>query len=367
MVVAHVLSSLRIGGQERVALDLASGQVEAGHSVLVVSLAPASDSPLAAAFEARGVGVRTEPKRVGLDPTLSLRLARLFRRERPTVVHTHNRVPLIYAAAPARVAGARVVHTRHGPGRGSGGERWLRRAAGQFLNAYVAVTPELETLARELGDCHPGKLSVIENGIDLARFTPAPDARAAARAALGLPENAWVVGSVGRLAPEKDYPLFVRAAAPLLGPDARLLIVGGGSEAEAIRAEANRAGVGAFVTLPGPRDDVPSALAAMDAFALSSKLEGLPLSVLEAMAVKLPVVVPAIGGLPTLIRDGETGLLFPAGDATALGRHLGGLRADPARARTIAAAGQAYVHQRHSREAMVRRYLDLYTRVGARS
>lgn len=366
MVVAHVLSSLQIGGQERVALDLASGQVEAGHSVVVVSLASAADSPLAAAFEARGVAVRTAPKRAGLDPTLSVRLGQLFRRERPAVVHTHNRVPLIYAAAAARLGGARVVHTRHGPGRGSRGERWLRRAAGRFLNAYVAVTPELETLARELGDCSPGKLSVIENGIDLQRFAGGGD-RAAARAALGLPPDAWVVGSVGRLAPEKDYPLLVRASAPLLGADARLLIVGGGSEAEAIRAQATTSGVEAFVALPGSRDDVPQALATMDAFALSSRLEGLPLSVLEAMAAGVPVVAPAVGGLPSLIRDGETGLLFPAGDEEALGARLAALRADPARARAMGAAGQAYVHAHHSREAMVRRYLDLYTRIGARS
>ena len=171
---------------------------------------------------------------------------------------------------------------------------------------------------------------------------------------------------MGRLAPEKEYPLLVRAVAPLLGPGARLLIVGAGSEAAAIRAEAERAGVAEYVSLPGARDDIPAALAAMDAFALSSRLEGLPLSVLEAMAVGLPVVVPAVGGLPTLIRDGETGLLFASGDAGALGRHLAALRDAPGRARAIGDAGRAYVHQHHSREAMVRRYLDLYTRVGAR-
>ena len=184
-----MLSSLRIGGQERVALDLASGQVEAGHAVVVVSLGPSDDSPLAAAFEARGVTVRTESKRAGLDPTLSFRLGRLFGRERPAVVHTHNRVPLIYATAAARLAGARVVHTRHGPGRGSTGERWLRRAAGQLLGAYVSATPELETLARELRDCPHDKLTVIENGIDLQRFAMGGVDRTAARAAFGLPAD----------------------------------------------------------------------------------------------------------------------------------------------------------------------------------
>src|SRR4051812_30189133 len=235
MIVAHVLSSLRVGGGERVALDLAGGQAEASHQVMVVSLSPPPDGPLDQAFLGRGVAVHRVSKRPGVDLTLLPRLAALFRRQQVDVVHTHNRLPLIYAAAAGKLAGAVVVHTRHGPGRGTTRETWLRRAAGRFLDAYVAVSPELAELARGLGDCAPRKLSVIENGIDLVRFRADPDARRAVRAELGIPAEAWVVGSVGRLAPEKDYPLLVRAAAPLLGPDARLVLVGDGAEAAAIR------------------------------------------------------------------------------------------------------------------------------------
>src|SRR4051812_28420302 len=118
MIVAHVLSSLRIGGQERVALELAGGQAKAHHAVMVVSLAPPPDGPLADAFRASGVTVHRVAKRAGFDPTLPLRLAALFRREHVTVVHTHNRMPLIYGAAAGKLARAKVVHTRHGPGRG---------------------------------------------------------------------------------------------------------------------------------------------------------------------------------------------------------------------------------------------------------
>jgi glycosyltransferase involved in cell wall biosynthesis len=367
MVVAHVLSSLRIGGQERVALELAGGQAEAGHAVMVVSLAGPPDGPLADEFRGRGVTVHRVPKRAGVDPALPLRLAALFRRERAAVVHTHNRLPLIYAAAPGKLTGAVVVHTRHGPGRGSRRETWLRRGAGHFLNAYVAVSPELAELARLLRDCAPWKMSVIENGIDIDRFRPDPEARRAVRAALGIPERAWVVGSVGRLAPEKDYPLLVRAAAPLLGPEARLVIVGDGAEAEAIRAEVAARGAEAFVHLPGARSDVPRYLAAFDAFAFSSRMEGLPLGALEAMAAGLPVVATAVGGLPGLIREGATGFLVPPGDEGALRERLRAMRADPEGARAVAAAGQAHVEVRHSREAMVQSYLELYARSGARA
>jgi glycosyltransferase involved in cell wall biosynthesis len=365
MQVAHVLSSLRIGGGERVALELAGGQAEARHGVMVVSLAPPPDGPLHDAFRARGVAVHRVAKRGGVDPTLPLRLAALFRREGVTVVHTHNRLPLIYAAAAGRLAGAVVVHTRHGPGRGTRREGWLRRGAGRLLHAYVAVSPELRDLASELGDCAPHKLAVIENGIDLGRFRVGPEERRAAREALGIPQEAWVVGSVGRLAREKDYPLLVRAAAPLLGAEGRLVIVGVGEESAAIRAEVAARNVEPFVLLPGARDDVPRYMAALDVFALSSRMEGLPLVSLEAMAAGLPVVAPAVGGLPGLIDDGGTGYLFPAGDEAALRARFAALRADPAAGQAVGARGQARVRERHSREAMVRRYLALYSQVGA--
>jgi glycosyltransferase involved in cell wall biosynthesis len=367
MNIAHVLSSVRIGGQERVALDLASGQREAGHAVVVVSLAPPPDGPLAESFRARGVDVERVAKRPGVDPTLTLRLAALFRRRKIAVVHTHNRMPLIYGAAAGKLAGAVVVHTRHGPGRGTAAEQWLRRGAGLLLDAYVAVSPELAELAGELGDCAPSKLAVIENGIDLHRFRPDEDARRATRAMLGIPADAWLVGSVGRLAPEKDYPLLVRALAPELGPGSRLLIVGDGSEDGAIRAEVASRQVQSFVHLPGSTNDTAPFLAAMDAFALSSRMEGLPLVALEAMATGVPVVAPAVGGLPGLIRNGVTGFLFPAGNEGALRERLAALRTDPGLARSVGASGQTHVRERHAREVMVKRYLELYAQKGARA
>jgi glycosyltransferase involved in cell wall biosynthesis len=367
MNIAHVLSSVRIGGQERVALDLASGQRALGHEVVVVSLAPPPDGPLADAFRQRGVDVERVAKRPGVDPTLSLRLAWLFRRRGVGVVHTHNRMPLLYGAAAGKLARAVVVHTRHGPGRGTPREQWMRRGAGLLLDAYVAVSPELEKLARELRDASPAKLTVIENGIDLQRFRPDEAARRATRQTLGIPADAWVVGSVGRLAVEKDYPLLVRALAPVLGSGVRLVLVGDGAELETIRAEAVARKVDAFVHLPGATGDTAPFLAALDVFALSSRMEGLPLAALEAMSTALPVVSTAVGGLPALIDDGVTGYLVPSGDEGALRSRLEALRADPAASRATGARGQAHVQARHAREVMVRRYLELYGQRGARS
>ena len=368
MLVAHVLTSLEIGGGERVALDLAGGQVAAHHEVMVVSLAPAPDGPLEPAFRERGVAVhrvaKASPER--FDPTLAFRLAALFHRRRVDVVHLHNRLPLVYGSVAGRLARAVVVHTRHGPRPSTPRLRLLLRGAGKLLHAYVTVSPEIGEVARREG-CDPSKLSVIENGVDMARFDVGPGDREAARAALGIPAGAWVVGSVGRFAPEKDYPTLVRAMAPLLGPAARLVIVGDGDEMGAVRAEVDARGVGAFVMLPGARDDVPRYLAALDAFVLCSRMEGMPLGVLEAMAAGLPVVATAVGGLPRLIDDAQTGYLVAPGDEEALRGRLGALRDNPEAGRAVGARARAQARAHYSRETMVRRYLDLYAEVKARS
>ena len=221
-----------------------------------------------------GVSVHRVAKRGGFDPTLPLRLALILRRHGARVAHLHNALPLIYGASAGRLAGAVVIHTRHGPRQSSGRQQWLLRAAGHLVHAYVAVSAEVRDLAQRQRACPPSRLSIIDNGVDLQGFSAGAEARRAGREALGLPADAWVVGSVGRFAPEKDYPFLVRAAAPLLGTGARLLIVGDGAEMANVKAEVAAQGVGAFVSLPGARGDVPRCLAALDVFVLSSPARG---------------------------------------------------------------------------------------------
>ena len=344
-------------------MDLAAGQAALGHRLMVVSLAPGDGpGPLAPAFAARGVAVRHAAKRSGVDLSLGVRLAALFRRERVDVVHAHNRMALLYAAAPAKLAGATAIYTRHGPGEGSGTQRRFRRAAARFLDAYVAVSPEMLTISRQQGDCDEKKLLTIDNGVDLRRFRPDTDSRARLRKELGISPTAWVVGTVGRLAPEKAYDLLIAAAAPLLGDGSRLVIVGDGDEAGRLRAAAAEARVEPFVHITGHRDDVAHLLCAFDVFALSSKMEGLPLVILEAMATELPIVSTAVGGIPGAVADGETGLLSPPGDVEALRDLLRALAADRGRARRLGQNGRQVALARYSSERMVNDYLALYLR-----
>jgi glycosyltransferase involved in cell wall biosynthesis len=364
--IAHVLSSFGVGGQEQVALDLAAGQRAAGYRVTAVSLAPGPDGPLGADFAARGVGVHTVGKRAGFDPSLSLRLALFFRRHRIDVVHTHNPQPLIYGVPAARLAGALAVHTKHGANPEGGLSLLLRRAVASLAHAFVAVSATTAAIARGRNEIAEARLSIIPNGIDLARFHPDARARAVVREELGIPHDAWLVGTVGRLAPEKNQELLLTALAPTLGERMHLLVIGDGPEAAHLAALTARIPGGRYVHLAGSRRDIPRLLAALDVFALSSRTEGLPLVLCEAMATALPVVATAVGGIPDVVEHERTGYLVPSGDARALAGRLATLAADPMHAAALGRRGRARALQRYSAKRMAHDYLALYRRLGAR-
>ncbi len=356
--IVHVLSSFGVGGQERVALDLAIGQRARGHTVRVISLAPAPDGPIADELREHGIDALRVVKRGGLDPTLVPRLAMALRRHRADVVHTHNPLPLIYGAPAARLAGARAIHTKHGKNPGTRGQIWLRRTAARLVDAFVAVSDTTLAQAREARDVAGAKLREIPNGIRLDRYAPDPAARAQIRAELAL-GDAWVIGTVGRLDANKNQALLVRAIAPILSAQLRLVIVGDGPA----RADVEAAAAGSpHVVLTGRRMDVPRLVHAFDVFALSSISEGLPLVVPEAMAAGLPIVSTAVGGIPSVVEDGVTGLLVPI-DEHALANALAVLAKDQPRARAMGAAAREIALARYSADRMVDAYLALYASI----
>jgi len=358
--IVHVLSSYGVGGQERVALDLAIGQRARGHRVGVISLAPPPDGAMAEEFTAAGVEVGRVPKHGGLDPTLVPRLARELRRRRADVVHTHNPLPLIYGAPAARLAGAVAIHTKHGVNPGARGQRMLRRAAAQLAHAFVAVSDTTAAQARAQQDCPRSRLHTIPNGIRLDRYAPDAEARAAVRVELGL-GDAWVVGTVGRLDPYKNQALLVRAMAPLLSSRCRLVIVGDGESRPDVEAAVAALPDPRWVVMTGRRMDVPRLVHAFDVFALSSKTEGLPLVVPEAMAAGLPIVATAVGGLPSVVDDGITGKLVRV-DETELTGALADLELHRERARAMGQQAREVALARYSHDRMVEAYLALYER-----
>jgi glycosyltransferase involved in cell wall biosynthesis len=359
LAIVHILSSFGVGGQERVALDLAIGQLARGHTVSAISLAPAPDGPLAAELSAAGVAVHRVSKRGGVDLTLVPRLALALRELHADVVHTHNPLPLIYGAPAARLVRARAIHTKHGSNPGSRAHRYLRRAAAQLAHAFVAVSDTTEAQARAQHDAPLDRLSTIPNGIRLDRYAPDAAARADVRAELGL-GDAFVVGTVGRIDANKNQALLVRAMAPLLSDNVRLVIVGDGDARADLATAIAQLPNPSFVLMTGPRTDVPRVIQAFDVFALSSKSEGLPLVVPEAMSASLPIVSTNVGGLPSVVDHMHTGFLVEV-DEDQLRAALSMLVNDPARAREMGSRARHVALARYSHERMVDAYLALYT------
>jgi glycosyltransferase involved in cell wall biosynthesis len=356
--IVHMLTSYGVGGGERVALDLAIGQKARGHKVSVLSLEREPDGAMASEFAEAGIEVGRVGKHEGLDYGLIPKLALALRARAADIVHTHNPLPLIYGAPAARLLGISTIHTKHGINHGTRGQALLRRAAGRLVDAFVAVSETTASQALEQRDIAPIKLHTIPNGIRLDRYAPDPEARAAARVELGL-GDAFVIGSVGRLDPLKNQVMLVRALASRLSSRLRLVIVGEGPCRGELEAEIAKLPDPRWVVLTGRRMDVPRLMPAFDLFALSSSTEGLPLVVLEAMAAGLPVASTAVGGIPTVIDVGVTGLLAPV-DADALGAAIGELVADPVRAREMGQRGREVALRRYSSERMVDAYLALY-------
>jgi glycosyltransferase involved in cell wall biosynthesis len=352
-----------MGGQERVALDLAARQVAAGHRVAAISLAPPPDGPLAAGFREAGAEIVTIPRaREGVDPALVLRLSRWMRAHRVDLVHTHNRMALLYGAPAAWIARAAAVHSKHGYNPGGGAELVAARLAARCVDAFVAVSDETAEVARRRREVDSARLSVVPNGISLERFGPDPARGARLRDELGA-RGAFVVGTVGRAAPEKNQALLIEAMAPLLGPGTRLVIAGDGPSLPALRALVAAAGVAPFVHLLGARTDVPDVLRALDVFVLSSSTEGLPLVIPEAMATALPVVATRVGGVPNVVEVGTTGFLVPSGDAAALRAQIEALRDDPVARHALGTRAREVALARFSSERMHRDYLAVYERV----
>jgi glycosyltransferase involved in cell wall biosynthesis len=360
MRIAHVVFSLKVGGQERLILNLSRALMERGHEVMVVCLSEGG----ALRREFGPIRIIDTIRSGGFEPTLFARLARVFASERPDVVHTHNPGPLIYAAPAARaVLVRRVVHTKHGANAVyTRRSLAMARVASRLLTAFVPVSAETAQVARKLERVPDRLLHVIPNGIPLSEFGKSAASRARVRGELGIPTGAFVVGTVGRLVVEKDYPLLVRAVAPMLDEQTRLVIVGEGPARDDIEREIAASVPEAsrrFVTLTGVRQDVPAVLASFDVFALSSQTEGLPLVVPEAMASTLPVVPTAVGGLPGIVPR-EVGLLVPHGDADALASAIDELRRDDLKRRRLGESAHAYAHQRFSLEQMTTEYERLY-------
>ncbi len=358
--ICSLITELRVGGAQNVLADVVLGLPRERYEQTVACLFDAGET--AQRLRQAGIEVVDLGMRGKADVRVVWRLARLLRRLRPQLLHTHMFHANLLGRVVGRLAGVPyVVSTEHTMGQEGQLRRFLDRLTSPLADRVVAVSESVGAFVRETVGISPQRVVVIPNGIDLARcqtaLTPAE-----ARDRLGLPADVPVIGTIGTLRPVKGTDMLLQAFALLQGefPTAQLLIVGDGVERESLRVLAVELGLSAKTTFTGNRSDVGDLLAAMTVFCLPSHWEGLPLAALEAMCAGLPLVATRVGGTPEVVRDGETGRLVPPADPEAMAQAVAGFLRDPVRSAAIGATGRRWVEENYTRARMVERNEALY-------
>ncbi len=366
----QIAYGMGVGGMEKVVSDLCRRPDPSRYDVAVYCTHVKGS--LGEELESNGIPVFHEPVRRRADHWL--RPARIFwflREHRPDVVHTHNTAAFLDSALAARAAGVPVlVHTDHSrryPER----RRYViaERCMRGLADAFCAVSNHTrEELARFEG-IPESRIEVVHNGYDLP-FVPGDADRREVRASLGLDDDTPVIGMASRLEWQKGHDLFVAAMPLILArmPSARAVIVGGGSKEGEIREQIRRLGLEGKIHLTGVRPDVPRFMAAFDLFVMTSNFEGMPIAALEAMAVSLPIVSTAVGGVPEVVEDGVTGRLVEGREPAKLAAQVVELMSDRGTLRRLGEAGHRRYEQRFRVASMVGAYDEIYRRcLAARS
>lgn len=316
--VIHLVTSLAAGGLERMVLELARVRIEREpDSTSIVAL----DAPGAWASKALCPVecVNAHRSRFPWDAAAvsALRgLTGVRARQGRVVVHAHNMAAWQYAALAARRTGTPVVYTQHGLNPHNAG--WFDRVRGRFL---ARRTGYLVAVSDGVRDAMAGRYGVVEeaiavvpNGVDVVRFKEMPECRKSRRS-LGIPEEAVVIGSVGRLSHEKGHDRLIRALASVRAEtdmaSLRCVLVGDGPARGDLERLVAGMALGDVVLFAGEREDIPQCLSAMNLFVLPSRAEGLPVALLEAMVAGVPAAVTRAGDGHTVLGDGVRGFILP--------------------------------------------------------
>ncbi len=364
--VLWLTKGLGLGGAERLLRVMAPRLDRDRYELDVAYVLPWKDA-FVGQMRADGVRVVCLGAARTVDPGWIWRLRGLLVKRRYDLIHTHSPVPAV-AARLLAPPGSRFVHTEHNvweryrwPTRVANAATYHRNRAALAVSDGVAasIAPPVWALGR------PPEVRTLLHGVEPDEVPRGLEMAARARARLGLDADAPVLGTVANLTPKKDQATLLAAVDRLRHrwPALRLLLIGSGPLEDELRATVARLALDDHVWFLGSRDDVPDLLPAMDVFTLSSRYEGLPISLLEAMAAQVACVVTNVGGIPEAIEHDRDGLLVPPGDPEALADALGAVLRDDARRSRLAAAGRDRVVRDFSIDRAVAETDALYQRL----
>ena len=361
----RVLETIRqgqIGGGETHVLDLVQALDKARFEPVVLSFTP---GPMIDRLRAMGVETHVIHTERPFDVTTWGRVKRLLQAERIDLVHAHGTRAHSNTFWAARQLGLPVIYTVHGWSFHLDQKPLVKRGyqrAEQFLMSQAATTicVSESNLLDGLEFCRMARAVVIKNGINLRRFTPRP-AAPDVRAELGIAPDALLVGYVARITAQKDPFTLLQAVAALPAAlNVTFLLVGNGDLKPAAQELARQLGIAKKVIFSDFRQDVPDVLQALDIYCLPSLWEGMPIGVLEAMAMGKAVVASNIAATKELIEDGINGLLVPLKNPTRLAAAIQQLAANPEFRRSLGARAAQTIQAGFSAEGMTRQVEQLY-------
>jgi len=357
MRIAHIEAGRHLYGGAAQVRYLVDELTRAGHDNVLICARGG-----ALAREVQTAPVVALPMRGELDVMLLPRLLRALQRLQPDLVHVHSRRGAdLYGGAAAALAGIPAVITRRVD---AAEPALLARLKYRPYRAVIALSRAIEQQLRGAGVAAE-RLALIPSAVDTQRYRPDSAARDRLRAAFGLPADALVVGVVAQLIERKRHawlfallPELVRA-----WPQLRVLCFGRGPLERRLRAELAERGLADHVLLAGFRSDLSELLPGLDLLAHPADREGLGLALLEAASAGVPVVACAVGGVPDVVVDGETGILVPCQDAAALRRALATLLGAPEERRRLGAAARRHALRHFDIASLAAEHLSLYRRV----
>ena len=364
MRILHVLAPAPYGGLEQVVCDLARGLAHVGADVhvaaIVTTAEPAADHPFIHAI--RNTGVHVHPVYISGRAYLKERAAlrALYAQLRPDVVHTHGYRADVIAGAAARAFHIPTVSTAHGFTGGDFRNRCyetLQRRAFRSCSAVIAVSRPLRdqlSNPRIAGS----RVNLIQNAWGGARDFMT---RTAARSALGIPDNVRAIGWIGRLSHEKAPDVLLEAL-PQLPSDCEVTFIGDGPMRPALEQRADALDVRNRVRFAGRIADAARLIPAFDVFALSSRTEGTPIVLLEAMAAGVPIVATQVGGVPDVV-DETSAWLTPSEQPAGLANAITAVLADPAASARRSDAASRQLQSRFSVKDWIAKHLELYHHV----
>jgi glycosyltransferase involved in cell wall biosynthesis len=365
MKVLHIISSGGMYGAEAVILNLSQALNESSDSSVLGVFSNSSNPNLQIHKSALREGIESNliPCKGQIDGTVATSIRDLAARTKADVVHAHGYKADVYTYVALRGTATPVVSTCH---------NWLKdnplvsfygmvdRFVLRNYDAVIAVSYEVRTRLLKAG-VGAEKIHFIRNGIDLRPFAQAvPSLSAASDSA-----NSLAVGWIGRLSKEKGPDIFLHAAARVLVacPDARFVIVGDGPDLDDVNALIDQLAIRKNVSLAGRREDMPSVYASLDLMVSSSRQEGLPMAILEGMASGLALVATAVGEVPTVVLDGQTGVVVPPEDVDALAAAIIKLLQDSTLRKSFGNAAIKLIEEQFSAQRMAAEYLNVYNEV----